>query len=254
VTQKIQKIKSKKNKRTQGMRPISQVAQEDSEEEDVDPDWIDMGEVVLPSAKLAATKATILNWRQTHPNEKIIIYTQFLGLCRILERVCTAEGWGHVLFNGKMTLEARQKSLQKFHEDREIFILICSLKAGGVGLNLSMASKVIILDLWFNSSIEAQAYCRAFRIGQPNVVEVVRFVVKDSIDEDLIKMQDRKDIEVTGAIGPESHGKRATIAQLLALFGEVTQEGQNEFILVEDENDEDEWDARVADRVPPRPF
>lgn len=256
VAEKLQKIKSKKNKRTAGPRRGSQVVPDDSDEEEVDRDWIEMGRTVLPSAKLAATKAAILNWRQTHPNEKIIIYTQFLGLCRILARLCKEEGWGQVPFNGKMTLEAREKSIEKFQKDPAIFILICSLKAGGVGLNLTMASKVIILDLWFNSAVEAQAYCRAFRIGQSNMVEVVRFVVKDSIDEDLIKMQERKDVEVTGAIGPDTHGKRATIAQLLALFGEVKEGAQNEFILVEDEdeNKEDDWDARVDDRVPPRPF
>ena len=118
-----------------------------------------------------------------------------------------------------------------------------------------MASKVIILDLWFNSSIEAQAYCRAFRIGQERKVEVLRFVIQNSIDEDLIHMQDRKDVEVSGAIGPDSHSKRATISQLLGLFGEVVEDGQNEFILVEDESQvDDDADVDIINRLPPRPF
>ncbi|OQV09615.1 SNF2 family domain-containing protein [Cladophialophora immunda] len=265
---KVEKKKKKMARLTQkakGMRSASlnrgsTVSEENSEDdEEEDQDWLELGGALLPSAKLAATKAAILNWKEQYQGQKIIVYTQFLGLGQIFSNVCSAEGWGHVLFNGKMTIEARERAIDKFRDDPNIFIMICSLKAGGVGLNLSMASKVIILDLWFNSSIEAQAYCRAFRIGQEKRVDVLRFVVKDSIDEDLIKMQDRKDVEVTSAIGPDSMGKRATIQQLLELFGEVKEQGQNEFILVEDENEgkgdeDDDDDVDLTNRLPPRPF
>lgn len=229
------------------------VSPESEDEEDVD--WIELGGVTLSSAKLAATKAAILNWRDQCPSEKIIVYTQFLGMVRLLGKLCKAEGWHYVQFTGKMSLTAREKAINQFAKDKNISIMICTLKAGGVGLNLNMASKVIILDLWFNSSIEAQAYCRAFRIGQERKVEVLRFVIKNSIDEDLINMQDRKDIEVTGAIGPDSHSKRATIAQLLGLFGEVVEGGQNEFILMEDESQvDDDANVDIINRLPPRPF
>lgn len=228
---------------------------DEEEEEEQEHDWIEMGKVPL-SAKLVATRAAIHEWRERSPSEKIIIYTQYLDMVRLLGKVCNAEGWNYVQFTGKMSLTSREKVLNQFTKDKTICIMICSLKAGGIGLNLTMASKVVILDLWFNSSLEAQAYCRAFRIGQERKVEVLRFVVKDSIDEDLIEMQERKDIEVQGAIGPESHNDRATISQLLSLFGEVTEEdGQNEFILVEDESQVDhDADVDIEDRLPPRPF
>ena len=68
-------------------------------------------------------------------------------------------------------------------------------------------------------------------------------------------MQDRKDVEVNGAIGPGILGKRATVRQLLELFGEVREEGQNEFILVEDDaEDEEDDEVDIANRLPPRPF
>ncbi|KAJ9613159.1 hypothetical protein H2200_003100 [Cladophialophora chaetospira] len=238
---------------TSARRASTDSDEEDEEGEDID--WIEHGGAMLPSAKLAATKAAILNWRAKDKDQKIIVYTQFLDCGRILSKVCEQEGWGHINYNGKMTIEQRDKAINRFAKDPDIFIMICSLKAGGVGLNLTMASKVIILDLWFNSAVEAQAYCRAFRIGQEQRVDVLRFVVKDSIDEDLIKMQERKELEVTGAIGPDSMGKRATIQQLLELFGEVKEEGENEFILVEDEGDSDyDEDIDPATRLPPRPF
>jgi SNF2 family DNA or RNA helicase len=259
VTEKVKQLEAKRKNprsRRRSRRADSHNSDDEAEEEE-DIDWIELEGQVLPSAKLTATKAAILNWRETAKDEKIIIYTQFLGLSRILDKMCASEGWGRVLFNGRVSLDAREKAINKFQNDPDCIIMICSLKAGGVGLNLNMASKVIILDLWFNSSIEAQAYCCAFRIGQERKVEVLRFVVKDSMDEHLIRMQERKDVEVTGAIGPDSLGKRATIAQLLGLFGDVVEEGQNEFILVEDDGldgDDDDADVNVRERLPPRPF
>jgi SNF2 family DNA or RNA helicase len=257
VAKRVQRVrdnrKAPENRGT--FRGKSTSASPESEDEEEDIDWIELGGVTLSSAKLAATKAAILNWRERCPTEKIIVYTQFLGMVRLLGKVCKAEGWNYVQFTGKMSLTAREKAINQFAKDENISIMICTLKAGGVGLNLNMASKVIILDLWFNSSIEAQAYCRAFRIGQQRKVEVLRFVIQNSIDEDLIHMQDRKDVEVSGAIGPDSHSKRATIAQLLGLFGEVVEDGQNEFILMEDDSQVDDDDnVDIINRLPPRPF
>ncbi|KIW13169.1 hypothetical protein PV08_08356 [Exophiala spinifera] len=257
VAERAERLKGKRQTAAKGRRSTSRGRNSpDEDDQGKEPsDWIEFGQV-LPSAKLTATKAAILNWREKNKSEKIIIYTQFLGLCRILARICETEEWGYVNFNGKMTLDAREKAIENFRDKPEICIMICSLRAGGIGLNLTMASKVIILDLWFNSSVEAQAYCRAFRIGQQNKVEVLRFVVKNSIDEDLVNMQERKDIEVSGAIGPDSLSKRATVHQLLELFGSVKEgEGQNEFILVEDEEEDDDDDGTdVTKRLPPRPF
>lgn len=252
VARRVQKAKDKR-KGGSSQRKSASVSPESGDEEDKD--WIEFGGVTLSSAKLGATKAAILNWREECPNEKILIYTQFLDTVRLLDKIFKAEGWGHVKFTGKMSLSARERAINQFTYDDNISIMILSLKAGGVGLNLNMASKVIILDLWFNSSIEAQAYCRAFRIGQRRKVDVIRFVVKDTIDEDLLAMQDRKDVEVSGAIGPESHSDRATIQDLLGLFGDVEKEGQSEFILMEDEGQvDDDANVDMINRLPPRPF
>ena len=253
---KVEKNRKRKNskasKKKNKDREETGDSESDSEPEDVD--WIGFPGAPLPSAKTSATKACILNWLKQAPEAKIIIYTQFLDMIRILQKMCKIERWGFVTFTGKMSFPARDKSIKTFREDPDIRIMLCSLKAGGVGLNLTMASKIIILDLWFNSSVEAQAYCRAFRIGQEKKVEVIRFVIKDSIDEDLIRMQERKDIEISAAMGPDTQRKRATIAELLSLFGEVREEGNNEFILVEDEEVQEDSDVDMAEIVPPRPF
>lgn len=90
-----------------------------------------------------------------------------------MERVCKERRWNSVSFHGDMTFNARDNAIKRFSEDDDYFILIASLKAGGVGLNLTAGNRVIIIDLWWNQSVETQAFCRVYRIGQVREVEVV---------------------------------------------------------------------------------
>lgn len=71
-------------------------------------------------------------------------------------------------------------------------ILIASLKAGGIGLNLTMASRVIILDPWWNDCVEQQAFGRVYRFGQTQETAMTRFVVSGTVDQSMIEMQIRK--------------------------------------------------------------
>ena len=118
--------------------------------------WIEMSGSLLPSAKTLAIKAQVLNWIATSPKEKIIIFSQFHGMIQILGRICTDEGWDYCQYHGKMTHDARDKAIQTFADEESKIILIASLKCGGIGLNLTMASRVICVDLWWNSSVEQQ--------------------------------------------------------------------------------------------------
>lgn len=144
----------------------------DSEESDID--WLSVGGSMLPSAKTLAVKAQIQNWVEEDPNAKIIIFTQFQPMIRILSRVMMEEDWGSCQFHGSMSFAARDKAVLEFAENKETKVMLASLKAGGVGLNLTMASKVIIIDLWWNESVEQQAFCRCFRIGQERPVDICR--------------------------------------------------------------------------------
>ena len=80
-------------------------------------------------------------------------------------------------YHGEMPHASRDKALQDFR-DSDTAVMIASLKCGGVGLNLTAASRVIYIDLWWNSSVEQQAFCRVFRIGQVSETYITRFVVK----------------------------------------------------------------------------
>lgn len=110
--------------------------------------WVEMVGEVLPSAKTRAFKTRVKMWFEEEPNEKIIVFTQFLPMARILERVCESEGWGCIKYIGSMSHDARQKAIEEFAADVGKKILIASLACGGQGLNLTMASRVLLMDPW----------------------------------------------------------------------------------------------------------
>ncbi|MCJ1386978.1 hypothetical protein MMC17_010107 [Xylographa soralifera] len=184
--------------------------------------WIEMDGQLLPSAKTTAVKAQIVNWKKEAPGEKIIIFTLFHDMIRILSRIFDQEKWGYCQYHGKMTHTARDAAISSFKKEKNRGILIASLKCGGVGLNLVMASKVFNVDLWWNSAVEQQAFCRIFRIGQKLETNFQRVVVRDTIDEKLLAMQKRKDQIIKRALGDDGkNSRRFSVAELLNLFGEV---------------------------------
>ncbi|KAK8249972.1 SNF2 family N-terminal domain-containing protein [Phyllosticta capitalensis] len=207
------------------------------DEEDVALSWIDMNGAVLPSAKTIAMKAQILNWLEAKPDGKIIIYTQFLGMIRILSKVCNQEGWGFVEYHGKMSLAQRDAAIDRFRDDKEAKILLASIKCGGIGLNLTMASHVAICDLWWNRAVEQQAFGRVLRIGQEENTAMTRFVVKGTIDEKLLAMQKRKLKQIDAVMGDANSNKKLTMTELLQLFGQVEEDSQGkQFIVVENKH------------------
>lgn len=117
-------------------------------------DWINLKGVILPSAKTRAAKAQILNWIEEDKDVKIVVYTQFLPMIRILEKVCIAERWSFSKYAGNMSHDARAASLAEFSSlEKNKRILLASLRAGGLGLNVTAANKVLLLDPWWNSAV-----------------------------------------------------------------------------------------------------
>lgn len=109
-----------------------------------------------------------------------------------------------------MSFDARDKTIQDFSKGKKR-IMLASLQAGGLGLNLTAASKVILLDLWWNECVENQAFARVYRIGQLINVSVVRFVVNNTVDDQLQALQQSKSIEIDKAIGEGSKPGRYVI-------------------------------------------
>ena len=117
-----------------------------------------------------------------------------------MAKLCCAEQWSYVTYHGEKSQVARAKAIKDFGDvNKNIRVLIGSLKAGGIGLNLTMAQRVIVLDPWFNSCCEQQAFGRVFRFGQKHETRMTRFVVRGTVDEDIIKMQATKE-ELIGQV------------------------------------------------------
>jgi DNA repair protein RAD5 len=95
-------------------------------------------------------------------------------------------------FDGTMARKQRAEVINNFIARKNGTVLLLSLRAGGVGLNLTAAKRVYMMDPWWSFAVEAQAIDRVHRMGQESEVMVTRFIVQDSIEEKMLRIQDRK--------------------------------------------------------------
>ncbi|MEP0366472.1 MAG: DEAD/DEAH box helicase [Cyclobacteriaceae bacterium] len=123
-------------------------------------------------------------------NHKILIFSQFVKHLKILENHLQGEDIKYAYLDG--SVKDRQAQVEKFQENDHIRVFLISLKAGGLGLNLTEADYVFLLDPWWNPAAEAQAVDRAHRIGQKNTVFTYKFIGRDTVEEKILKLQQSK--------------------------------------------------------------
>lgn len=150
-------------------------------------------------------------------NHKILIFSQFVKMLQLIEKELLKEGVIYEYLDGQT--KNRQERVDRFQSDPKIRVFLISLKAGGTGLNLTAADYVYIVDPWWNPAVENQAIDRTYRIGQHKNVTAYRMICKDTIEEKILKLQDRKrklseDIISTD----ESFAKKITKKDLEELF------------------------------------
>ena len=124
--------------------------------------------------------------------KKILLFSQFTSVLKKIEEDFKKEDIFYLYLDGGTSAKERVERVKKFNEDSNIKVFLISLKAGGVGLNLTSASVVIHFDPWWNPAVEDQATDRAHRFGQENKVEVIKLVAKDTIEEKIVLMQEDK--------------------------------------------------------------
>ncbi|KAL6839781.1 hypothetical protein ACP4OV_030469 [Aristida adscensionis] len=149
--------------------------------------------------------------------EKSIVFSQFTSFFDLLEIQFNHKGIKFLRFDGQLTQKHKEKVLKEFSESQDKLVLLMSLKAGGVGLNLTAASNVFLMDPWWNPAVEEQAIMRIHRIGQKRAVQVKRFIVKDTVEERLQQVQLRKQRMISGALTDEEV-RGARIEHLKMLF------------------------------------
>jgi SNF2 family DNA or RNA helicase len=121
---------------------------------------------------------------------KVLVFSQFVRLLKMLETDLQSRGIQYCYLDGSTV--NRQSEVQRFQNDHEAQVFLISLKAGGVGLNLTAAEYVFILDPWWNPALERQATDRSHRIGQKEVVFSYKFISKNTIEEKILLLQERK--------------------------------------------------------------
>jgi SNF2 family DNA or RNA helicase len=153
--------------------------------------WSTLDRHFVPSTKIAYVVSRLHELRGT-TREKSIVFCQFTSMLDLLGVALKREQLQFERFDGSMTTTARSRALAHFRDDKSCVVLLCSLKAGNLGLNLECASRVFLFAPWFNPYVEEQAIARVDRLGQRREVFVERLIMEGTIEENLLKMQARK--------------------------------------------------------------
>ncbi|MDF2714141.1 MAG: helicase [Paenibacillus sp.] len=133
--------------------------------------------------------------------KRMLVFSQFTEMLGLIARELGRQGVPHFYLDGKTPAEERVELCSRFNDgERELFLI--SLKAGGTGLNLTGADTVILYDLWWNPAVEQQAADRAYRIGQKNVVQVIRLVSQGTVEDKMYLLQQKKKNLIEEVIQP----------------------------------------------------
>jgi len=153
-------------------------------------------------------------------NHKILIFSQFVKMLGLIRDELTRRGIEFEYLDGKSSTKQREQSVNNFQTDDELRVFLISLKAGGTGLNLTAADYVYIVDPWWNPAVENQAIDRCYRIGQDKNVFAYRMICRDTVEEKILKLQERKK-KVAGDIvqTDENIMKNLTIDDIKDLLG-----------------------------------
>jgi non-specific serine/threonine protein kinase len=137
-------------------------------------------------------------------DHKALIFSQFLGMLALIKEKLKENNVVFEYFDGSTSPPERQRAIQNFQDNDECRVFLISLKAGGVGLNLTAADYVYIVDPWWNPAVEQQAIDRTHRIGQTKNIFAYRMICKDTIEDKILQLQERKRILAKELIADDS--------------------------------------------------
>jgi SNF2 family DNA or RNA helicase len=137
-------------------------------------------------------------------NHKVLVFSQFLGMLALIRARLEALHVSYAYFDGSTSVSDREKAIEHFQVQEACRVFLISLKAGGVGLNLTAADYVYIVDPWWNPAVEQQAIDRTHRIGQTKSIFAYRMICKDTVEEKIIQLQEKKKSLVKEIISDEA--------------------------------------------------
>lgn len=159
------------------------------------------------STKVEALVQELVQMRQQRPGSKALVFSQFVNMLdlirwRLHSDPCLQDlGLGVRIIHGGMNVQSRDEALKDFREDHTVRVLLMSLKAGGVALNLTVANEAYLMDPWWNPAAEMQAIDRTHRLGQYRPIRAVRFIAEGTVEERVLQLQEKKRLVFDGTVG-----------------------------------------------------
>lgn len=184
----------------------------ESDDEDA---WVD-GQRVLASTKIQRLMEIVRGEAHEH---KFIVFSVFTSMLDKVEPFLQRAGIGYARYDGQMRNDQREASLEKLRNQRSTRVLLCSLRAGALGLNLTAASRVVILEPFWNPFVEEQAIDRVHRLNQTVDVKIYKLIIKDTVEERIVDLQNRKRELANMTIEGKTAAAKLTMRDMMALFG-----------------------------------
>ncbi|KAI1322748.1 SNF2 family N-terminal domain-containing protein [Xylariaceae sp. FL0255] len=261
LTKVFQKLSHKKNSKPKPVDDSSDTDSESEEEEEDDDesdseegideselydnddqenDWRFLHQVkrsvpqVLASAKIRQL-ATILH--KEIDEHKFIVFSQFTSMLDLVEPFLRKDGVKYVRYDGSMKNDAREAALNSLRNDKSTRVLLCSLRCGALGLNLTAASRVVILEPFWNPFVEEQAIDRVHRLTQTVDVVVYKLTVENTVEERILELQEKKRLLAQTAIegGAKKDALKLGLKEMLDLFKHAADridEGKDDYGVV----------------------
>ncbi|KAM9279237.1 helicase-like transcription factor [Morus bassanus] len=178
----------------------------------------------VSSSKINALMHALIELRRDNPTAKSLVVSQFTTFLSLIENPLRESGFAFTRLDGSMAQKKRVEAIQCFQSSQagSPTVMLLSLKAGGVGLNLTAASRVFLMDPAWNPAAEDQCFDRCHRLGQKHDVVITKFIVKDSVEENMLKIQNKKRELAAGAFATKkpsaSEVKQTKINEIKALI------------------------------------
>jgi SNF2 family DNA or RNA helicase len=211
----------------------SESGSEEQQEDESDDDTLPIISGMAPSHKSSHKPSTKIRHllRILHketPEHKTIVFSQFTSMLDLIEPHLKHARIEYVRYDGSMRPDAREASLNSLKTNPKTRVLLCSLKCGSLGLNLTAASRVVIVEPFWNPFVEEQAIDRVHRLNQPVDVKVFRLTVRNTVEEKILALQEKKRQLAAAALeGGKAVGK-LSMQDIMQLFRRDAEHGGND--------------------------
>ncbi|KAH9483020.1 ATP-dependent helicase rhp16 [Psilocybe cubensis] len=155
------------------------------------------------STKIEALVEELSNLRLKDATTKSLVFSQFVNFLDLIAYRLQRAGFNICRLEGTMSPQARDATIKHFMNNVDVTVFLVSLKAGGVALNLTEASRVYLMDSWWNPAVEYQAMDRIHRLGQRRPVQAIKLVVEDSIESRIVQLQEKKSAMVDATLSAD---------------------------------------------------